>query len=120
LVNGKFVSDRTVVIEPRYRVTQGAVLFSPLDHCDSVAEAYTEWTVYRDADNLPDKRWDFDRKTAERGGVGVVLPDFQPLPDSAVSVEVTAATAKKILYRAKENDPLLDEYFNPQAIDENP
>jgi hypothetical protein len=120
LVQGNFVWDRVVAIEPRYRVTQYTVQFSPLDHCDSVAEEYTEWTVYRNVENAPDKEWNFDRKTAELGGVGLPLPDFQPLPDSALSVDVTVATAKPIYYHAKENDPLSDEYFNPQAIDEDP
>jgi hypothetical protein len=105
-------------------VTQHTIEFSPLDHCDSVAEAYTEWTVFRrqplNAAGLPSRAWNFDRHTADRGGVGVPLPDFKPLPDSAGSVEVTVGEAPKLGYTAIELDPLRSEFFAPMFVDFDP
>ena len=108
-----------VAIMPRYRVTQYAVEFSPLNHCDSVAEAYTEWFVFREGSGFS-KEWEFDRHTADVGGVGVPLPDFQPLPDSAVSVETFAANAPTVAYGAWEEDPAFNEFFDRQFVDFNP
>lgn len=112
--------SRDIAIIPRYRVTQYAVEFSPLNHCDSVAEAYTEWRVHRDGGGFPYKAWEFDRHTADVGGVGLPLPDFQPLPDSAVSVETTVASAPNVAYGAWEEDPFQNEYFDRQFVDFNP
>jgi hypothetical protein len=119
-VSGQELVGRDVAIVPRYRVTQYAVEFSPLNHCDSVAEAYTEWRVFRDGGGLPYKAWNFDRHTADLGGVGLPLPDFQPLPDSAVSVETTAGSAPRVAYGAWEEDPFQNEYFDRQFINFNP
>ena len=112
---------RDVGIIPRYRVTQYAVEFSPLNHCDSAAEAYTEWRVWRNGGGrFPNKEWAFDRHTADVGGVGVPLPDFQPLPDSALSVETTVAGAPRVAYGAEEEDPFQGEIFHEQSVDFNP
>jgi hypothetical protein len=119
-VSGQELVASYVAIFPRYRVTQYAVDFSPLNHCDSVAEAYTEWHVYRDGGGLPSKEWYFDLHTAEVGGVGVPLPDFQPLPDSAVSLDTTVASAPRVAYGGNEADPFQDEYFDQQFVDFNP
>jgi hypothetical protein len=119
-VSGQELVASDVVIVPRYRVTQYAVQFSPLNHCDSVAEAYTEWRVFRDGGGLPYKEWYFDRHTADVGGVGVPLPDFQPLPDSAVSIETTAGAAPRVGYSAWEEDPFQNEHFYWQYVDFNP
>jgi hypothetical protein len=118
--SGRELVGRDVGIFPRYRVTQHAVEFSPLNHCDSIAEAYTEWGIQRPSGVLPYKEWDVDRRTADVGGVGVPLPDFQPLPDSAVTLETTAVGAPKVSYRADEHDPLVSEHFDPQSVDFNP
>jgi hypothetical protein len=82
-VTGRELIGANLVIIPRYRVTQQPIEFSPLDHCDSVAEEYTEWRVFRDGAGVPYKDWNFDRHTAELGGVGLPLPAFEPLPDSS-------------------------------------
>jgi hypothetical protein len=119
-VSGRELIGRNVGIIPRYRVTQHAVEFSPLNHCDSIAEAYTEWVIQRPGGVLPYKEWHVDRHTADIGGVGVPLPDFQPLPDSAVTFETTAAGAPTVSYRAYEADPLVSEFFDPQFVDFNP
>jgi hypothetical protein len=84
---GRELLAGNLVIIPRYRVTQQAIEFSPLNHCDSVFEETTEWEVFTDGRDPPYEHWRFDRHTADRGGVGVPLPDFGVLPDSAVSVE---------------------------------
>jgi hypothetical protein len=119
-VSAQELVGRDVAIVPRYRVTQYAAEFSPLNHCDSVAEAYTEWRVFRDGGGLPYKDWYFDRHTADVGGVGVPLPDFQALPDSALSVETTVASAPKVGYSAWEEDPFQNEFFDRQFVDFNP
>jgi hypothetical protein len=123
-VSGGELVGGDVVIVPRYRVTQHTVDFSPLDHCDSVAEAYTEWTVFRrqplNAASLPSRAWNFDRHTADRGGVGLPLPDFEPLPDSAASIETTVGQAPKVGYTAIEIDPLRSEFFAPMFVDFDP
>lgn len=116
---GRELVGRDVGIIPRYRVTQHAIEFSPLNHCDSIAEAYTEWVIVRPSGVLPNKEWHVDRYTGA-GGVEVVLPDFKPLPDSAVTLETTAAAAPKVGYRAYESDPLVSEFFDPQFVDLNP
>jgi len=89
------------------------------DHVHSVAEAYTEWFVFREGSGFS-KEWEFDRHTADVGGVGVPLPDFQPLPDSAVSVETFAANAPTVAYGAWEEDPAFNEFFDRQFVDFNP
>jgi hypothetical protein len=119
-VSGGELVGGDVVITPRYRVTQHTVDFSPLDHCDSVLEAYTEWAVLRGGAGLPLKEWDFDRHTADRGGVGVPLPDFEPLPDSALSIETTVGNAPKLGYSAIELDPLAWDFFASVFIDLDP
>jgi hypothetical protein len=118
-VSGQELVGRDVATIPRYRVTQYAVEFSPLNHCDSVAEAYTEWRVFRDGGGLPYKDWSFDRHTADVGGIGVPLPDFQPLPESAVSIATTVASAPTVSYSAWEEDPFQNEYFDRQVVDFN-
>jgi hypothetical protein len=119
-VSGQELIGQFVRILPRYRVTQYALEFSPLDHCDSVAEAYTEWLVFRDFGDGPHQDWYVERHTADVGGVGVPLPDFQPLPDSALSVETTVAEAPSVGYSGWEEDPFQNEFFDPQFIDFNP
>jgi hypothetical protein len=96
-VTGRELLAGNVVIIPRYRVTQQAIEFSPLNHCDSVLEEYTEWDVFTDGRDLPSKHWRFDRHT-DRGGAGVPLPDFGVLLESAVTVETTAGHAPRVGY----------------------
>jgi hypothetical protein len=119
-VSGQELIGQFVRIVPRYRVTQYAVEFSLLNHCDSVAEAYTESLVFRDGGDVPLKEWHVDRHTADVGGVGVTLPDFQPLPDSALSVETTVTDAPRVGYSGWEEDPFQNEYFDHHVVDFNP
>ena len=119
-VTGRELLAGNVVIVPRYRVTQQPIEFSPLNHCDSVFEEYTEWEVFTDGGLPPSKDWRFDRHTADRGGVGVPLPDFGVLPDSAVSVETTAGHAPRLGYSGWEEDPAQNEFFNFQYINFEP
>jgi hypothetical protein len=115
---------RDITITPRYRVSQYTLFFSPLNHCDTFLEEYTEWIVLRFDHELPTlpaaKRWDFDRKTHVLGEVGDPPPDFQPLPDSAVSFDVTVANAPKISYQVIEADIGNDDLGDTQTIDIQP
>jgi hypothetical protein len=119
-LTGRELLARTIVILPRYRVTQQAIEFSPLNHCDSVFEDTTEWEVFTDGGVPPYKDWRFDRHTADRGGVGVPLPDFGVLPDSAVSVETTAGHAPRLGYSGWEEDPVRNDFFDFQYINFEP
>jgi hypothetical protein len=118
-VTGRELLAGNVVIIPRYRVTQQAIEFSPLNHCDSVLEEYTEWDVFTDGRDLPSKHWRFDRHT-DRGGAGVPLPDFGVLLESAVTVETTAGHAPRVGYSGWEEDPFQNEFFDFQYINFEP
>ena len=52
--------------------------------------------------------------------MGVPLPDFEPLPDSAGSIEVTVGGAPTLGYTAIENDPLAPDFFGAMFIDFDP
>jgi len=105
---------RDVVIVPRYRVTQSTLQFSPLNNCDSFAENYTEWLIRRLSGGLPFKTWQFTRANSAS------FPEFEPIPDSAVSVETTIGAAPKIGYDGIEQDPIDDETFDQQFFDLQP
>jgi hypothetical protein len=119
-LTGRELVAANVVILPRYRVTQQAIEFSPLNHCDSPLEETTEWEVFTDGGLPPSKDWRFDRHTADRGGVGVPLPDFGVLPDSAVSIETTAGHAPRLGYSGWEEDPVRNDFFDFQYINFEP
>jgi hypothetical protein len=120
VVTGRPPIDRDITITPRYRVTQYTLFFSPLNHCDTALEEYTEWIVGRSGGGGPDARWAFDRKTHVRGEVGDPLPDFQPIPNSALSLEVTAADAPRIVFGVIEVDPFIDDLAETDTIDLHP
>ena len=117
---GRELAAMNVTMLPRYRVSQQPIEFSPLTHCDSALEAYTEWDVFTDGGIGPSREWRFDRHTADPGGVGVPLPDFGVLPDSAVSVETTAGHAPRLGYSGWEEDPVRYDFFDFQYINFEP
>lgn len=117
-VSGAETVTRTLTIIPRYLVEKGADNFSPLTHCDSFLEQDTEWHVDQDLyrsinDDSPpfsSKHWDFDRAT----GPNVIdgIPNFQPLPGSNFSFEMTMSDAPiYVWHHAREIDLLLDEHL---------
>jgi hypothetical protein len=52
-ISGQELVGRDVAIVSRYRATQHSVEFSPLNHCESVAEADMEWRVLRAGGGFP-------------------------------------------------------------------
>jgi hypothetical protein len=129
-VTAQLAGESTTVavgVTPRYRVTQGTVSFSPLNHCDSIAEANTEWHISRGVTDrgpgAPDfhQEWDFDRTTL--GGLSepvVQLPEFLALPGSAFSLELTATDFPRVVYFTVEIDPVFDQFISPITVDLNP
>ena len=117
-------------VTPRYRVTQYAALFPPLIHCDSIFELNTEWRIERSAVDftddrswsglVPDQSWEFDRQTSFGYGADYPLPEFQPLPGSQVSLELTAAETPAIFYDVVEVDPTFDQGLDGFTISLNP
>jgi hypothetical protein len=121
---GGAVIRRDITITPRYRVTQFTLFFSPLNHCDTFLEEYTEWIVRRFDHGLnvgpAAKVWEFDRKTHVLGEVGDLPPDFQPLPDSTVAFDVVAGDAPKLDYQVIEDDLGNDDLGDYATVDMDP
>lgn len=107
--------SRPVTVTPRFLVSQYQALFTPLNHCDTAVEEYTEWRISQRIDGTTVKTWWQDRDTgvgltgAETGGV---QPDFRPLEGSIVHREMVMADARvDMSYEVTE----LDEAFDDQA-----
>jgi hypothetical protein len=124
VVTPNALEPKDITITPRYRVTQYTLYFSPLNHCDTALEEYTEWTVKRFDHGVnngpPAKQWDFDRKTHVLGEVGDLPPAFQPLPGSAASFDVSVADAPRIAYQVIERDLLQNDLGNFATINMQP
>ena len=114
---------RTGVI-PRYKVTVSDIEFSPLSHCDTAAEEETEWKVERTVSDqhgtvVPYRAWNFDHFVTNPRVVVEPwsLPEFEVLPGSGFSVELTASDHVQPsdhvdlgLY-ATELDPAVNDYL---------
>jgi hypothetical protein len=111
-----------VGVTPRYRVSQYTALLSPLNHCDSLAEDYTEWTISRAVQSLvPEQTFEFERQTQAGVGVGYPLPEFKPLEGSQFSLELTAADTPSVgYYDIYEIDPVFDQGLTSVSIPLNP
>ena len=114
---------RTGVI-PRYKVTVSDIEFSPLSHCDTAVEEETEWAVGRTVYDkneaiVPYREWNFDHfVTNPRVVLGDWdLPQFEVLPGSGFSVELTASDHVEpsdhvdVGLYATELDPAADDYL---------
>ena len=120
---------RAATITPRFRVIQYQAYFSPLSHCDSAAEGYTEWriqqTMESNGSSGATKTWRQDRKTAT-GWYGAYVdfqPDFNPrvLEGSQFSQEMTMADAHVLArYKITELDPFFDDEAGTRKIDLHP
>lgn len=120
---------RALQIVPRFRVIQYQAYFSPLSHCDSFAENYTEWriqqTVSVNGAAGPTTTWRQDRQTnfATGAHLGDFHPDFNPrvLEGSAWSREMTMAEAHAVAsYKITELDPIFDDEAGTRTIDLHP
>jgi hypothetical protein len=114
-------------VTPRYKVTVSDMHFSPLAHCDTDAEEDTEWRVSRTAFQngtviVPRREWNFDHyRTNPRVVNGDFdLPQFEELPGSDFSVELTASDHPTLGLFAVELDLVLDDYMQQQYVDLNP
>jgi len=108
-------------VTPRYRVTVSDVRFSPLNHCDSAVEQYTEWKVSGGVNGLvPWREWRFDRLTQPGAVVGDWLPQFEAIPASGFSVDLKASDDVVVSYLAVEIDPVFDQELSTRSVGLNP
>ncbi|CAN5798258.1 hypothetical protein BH23ACT12_BH23ACT12_15410 [soil metagenome] len=106
--------SRQVVVTPRYLVNQYGAFWSPLNHCDTDVETYTEWSINQRVDDLLTRNWREDRNTGldTFPGAEIFSVDFRRLEGSQVTREMTMGQAPvAVRYDVTE----LDEYFNDQA-----
>jgi hypothetical protein len=109
----------TVLVTPRYRVTQYQASLTPTLPCDSWIEQYTEWRVIRSGAAVADKTWEFDLWEPS-AWVGDYPGQTYPFPDSIVAFEGTVDQAGSIDYQVTELDPVFDQVGGTLGIDLDP
>jgi hypothetical protein len=130
-ITGKLGGESQTVaigVTPRYKVTVTDMHFSPLSHCDTVAEEETEWKVGRAVFDqngsaiVPLRQWTFDHfVTNPRVVLGDwSLPQFEELPDSDFSVELKASDHATLGLHTIELDPVVDDGLELRYLDLNP
>jgi hypothetical protein len=114
--SGSESAVRYQLITPRYLVAKSSDYFTTRTLCDSFAETSTEWQVgvelrtgTYDGPLISSQVWNLDRND---GNVDPPAPDFQPLPGSDFSFEMTMADPVIYIHRsAKEMDPIFDDHL---------
>lgn len=94
-LTGRELVAANVVILPRYRVTQQAIEFSPLNHCDSVLEETTEWEVFTDGGLPPEGRQ--GRLRVTRRSLALALSDERVVAPSRACVRARRTPRRRRL-----------------------
>ena len=127
-ITGKLGAESQTVaigVTPRYKVTVSDIEFSPLSHCDTAADAYTEWKVSRGVLHgtaiVPSREWRFERVTNPRVVVGDwALPQYEALPGSGFSVELKASDYPDLGLSTTELDAVVDDKLLTRSLSLNP
>ena len=116
--------SRQVVVTPRFLVSQYQAFFTPLNHCDTSVEEYSEWRIEQKLNGSVVRTWWQDRDTgvgfpgAEIGGVS---PDFRALEGSLIHREMVMADAPLVVgYEVTELDEVFDDQAGEKHIDLHP
>jgi hypothetical protein len=110
---GSDFESRQVIVTPRYLVNQYGAFWSPLNHCDTEVETYTEWSLSQRVNNVLTRSWSEDRNTGVDTFPGAELfsVDFRRLEGSQVTREMAMGDAPLVVkYEISERD----EWFNDQ------
>lgn len=105
--------SRQLVVTPRFLVTQFGGFWSPLNHCDTEVETFTEWSINQRINDVLTRHWREDRNTGVDTfpGAEIFSTDFRRLEGSQVDREMAMGDAPvAVKYDITE----LDEYFNDQ------
>ena len=127
-ITGKLGGESQTVavgVIPRYKVTVTDMHFSPLSHCDTVAEEETEWKVSRTVYDhngsviVPRREWTFEHfVTNPRVVLGDWrLPQFEELPGSDFSVELKASEHATLGFHTLELDLVADDFLANLSLD---
>ena len=124
-ITGKLGGESQTVavgVTARYTVTVTDMHFSPLSHCDTVAEQETEWQVSRTVFQngtviVPRRQWTFEHFVTNPTVVGDWLPQFEELPGSDFSVELKASDHATLGFHTLELDLVADDFLANLFLD---